>query len=83
MCFNGSMSKNTAPAATTGWQILGVFPSTNGQFKVIGRNGSRVAHVDRLTEQDAKAFTPADVEAFYRSGLRPATPNIVDLMATI
>ena len=54
------------------WEILGVFPSVNGQFKVIARSGSRVVHADRLTQEAADVFDP---QAFWEAGVARPSPN--------
>lgn len=54
------------------WEILGVFPSVNGQFKVVAKSGSRVVHADRLTQEGVNAFDP---QAFWESGCARPKPN--------
>jgi hypothetical protein len=58
----------------TTWRILATLPSTNGQFKVTARSGSRVAVIDRLTAEAAAAFTADDAATFFTAGLRPSAP---------
>lgn len=50
--------------------MVGVFPSTNGHFKIIARRGDQVAHADNLTAEQVEAFDP---NAFWANGIvRPA-----------
>lgn len=48
----------------SGWEILGKYEQANGQFKITARCGSLVAHIDRLSAEDAEAFGP-DQAALY------------------
>lgn len=43
------------------WQIMGVSRSVNCWWKVCARRGSQVIHIDKLTEDQALAMTPAEV----------------------
>lgn len=67
----------------TAWNILGVSPAVNGKWKVIARKGSHVVHIDRLERDAADNITQAEITAFWRAGVRPSAPTIVDLMASI
>lgn len=63
------------------WKILGVFPSVNGQFKVIAQSGSKVVHADRLTQEGVDAFDP---QKFWDSGnARTAPRSGADILALI
>lgn len=50
----------------SGWEILGRYPKANGQVKITARNGARVVHIDRLTPEQAEAYTPADVADYWQ-----------------
>lgn len=50
----------------SGWEILGRFPQANGQVKITARNGARVVHIERLSVEQAEAYGPADVAAYWQ-----------------
>lgn len=47
------------------WEILGRYPQPNGQVKIIARQGQRAVHIERLSAEQAEAYTPADVAAYW------------------
>lgn len=66
---------------TSAWEILGTWPSVNGQFKITARSGSRVINADRLTADGVAAFDP---QAFWENGLkRPAPADGSRILALI
>lgn len=47
------------------WEVLGKYPSNNGQVKVVARRGHQVVHIDRLTQVAADTITQAQIQAFW------------------